>query len=146
MTSLHDAGDYRGPAPVVHPETEPHWRGLGAGELRLQRCLDCGTVRFPLAPVCWRCLSTDLEWVPVATTGTVSAAVTVVRATGDPLWADEVPYVTAQVDMEDGLRLPGRVMCEPGTVVDPGTPVEAAYLRAEDGVGVLCFVPAEAVA
>lgn len=143
MSTLRHAGEYRGPAPVVHPETEAHWRGLGSGELLLQQCGGCGTVRFPLAPACWSCLRVEHEWVPVQTTGTVSSAVTIVRATGDPLWAGEVPYVTAQVDMDGGQRLPGRVVCEPGAEVSRGTPVQAAYLSAEDGIGVLCFVPVE---
>lgn len=142
MTALQRAGDYRGPQPVVHPETEPFWRGVGAGELRLQRCIDCGTVRFPVAPVCWACLSDGSAWVPVPTTGSVAASVRVHRATGDPRWGPEAPYVTAQVDMDGGVRLPGRVMGEP----DPpprGTRVRAAYLDAGDGIGVICFLPTE---
>lgn len=141
MSRLRQVGAHRGPAPVVHPETEPFWRGLGEGRLRLQRCTACGTVRFPLGPVCWRCGSFDLEWTDVATTGTVSAAVTVRRATGDPLWAGEVPLVSAQVDMDlVGVRLPGRILCDPYAPPPHGTPVEAAYLSTDDGYGVLCFV------
>ncbi|GEL22697.1 hypothetical protein PSU4_16510 [Pseudonocardia sulfidoxydans NBRC 16205] len=140
MSRLRRVGEHRGPAPVVHPETEPFWRGLGEGRLQLQRCTTCGTVRFPLGPVCWRCGGFGHDWTDVATTGTVSAAVTVRRATGDPLWAGEVPLVSAQVDMSDGLRLPGRVLCDPDAPPPHGTPVEAAYLATEDGFGVLCFV------
>jgi uncharacterized OB-fold protein len=142
MSALRQVGEYRGPGPVVHPESEPFWRGLGEGRLELQRCDSCGTVRFPLAPVCWNCGSLDYTWAPVATEGTVSAAVTVHRATGNQLWAQEVPFVTAQVDMADGHRLPGRVVVpDPAAGVAAGTPVEAAYLTADDGIGVLCFVP-----
>ncbi|GAY12161.1 Zn-ribbon domain-containing OB-fold protein [Pseudonocardia sp. N23] len=140
MSRLRQAGIHRGPAPVVHPETERFWRGLGQGRLQLQRCTTCGTVRFPLGPVCWKCGGFGHEWADVATTGTVSAAVTVRRATGDPVWADEVPLVSAQVDMDDGHRLPGRVLCDPDAPPPHGTPVEAAYLATDDGYGVLCFL------
>ena len=141
MSDLRNVGEYRGPAPVVHPESEPFWRGLGEGELKLQHCAACNTIRFPIAPVCWNCGSLDHEWVAVPTDGTISAAVTVRRATGDQLWAKEVPFVTAQVDMEGGRRLPGRVICDPDADLKHGTPVQAAYLAAEGGYGVLCFVP-----
>lgn len=141
MSALKNVGEYRGPEPVVHPESEPFWRGIGEGTLRLQQCGSCATIRFPVAPVCWNCGSLEYEWVPVPTTGAVSAAVTVRRATGDQLWAQEVPFVTAQVDMEGGHRLPGRVIG--AGEVGPGTPVEAAYLAAAHGYGVLCFVPRE---
>jgi uncharacterized protein len=140
MPSLTRAGDYRGPAPVVHPESAPFWHGLGEGRLELQKCDSCGTVRWPIAPVCWNCTSLDATWTPVATSGTVSAAVTVRRATGNQVWAEVVPFVSAMVDMADGLRLPGRILAE--SDVPAGTPVEAAWLDAGDGIGVLCFVPA----
>jgi uncharacterized protein len=143
-TTLPRMGEYRGPAPVVHPESEAFWRGLGEGRLTLQRCARCATVRFPVAPLCWHCGALEHEWVPVATRGTVSAAVTVHRATGDQRWAAEVPFVTAQVDTADGHRLPGRVLDPDGATPDPapghGTPVHAGYLEAPDAVGVLCFV------
>ena len=137
---LPRAGVYSGPPPVVHPETEAHWRGLAKGHLLLQRCRDCSTLRFPLAPVCWACLSAEADWVPAPTQGTVGAAVTVNRATGDQRWAAEVPFVVAQVDLPEGIRLPGRVVdADPATPLKRGTPVSAAFLDAGDGVGVLCF-------
>ena len=139
---LPRVGEYRGPQPVVHPETEPFWRAVGVGELRLQQCGECGTVRFPVAPMCWSCLSGDAEWVAVPTTGSVAASVTVHRATGDPLWGPEAPFVTAQVDMDGGVRLPGRVVGERHPL-GRGTRVHAAYLDAGDGIGVLCFQPME---
>lgn len=143
MAVLRKAGVYRGPAPVVHPESEPFWRGLGQGALRLQQCGACRTIRFPIAPACWNCGSLDHDWVDVPASGTVSATVTVRRATGDQRWAQEVPFVTAQVDMEGGRRLPGRVICDPDAAPSPGTPVEAAYLEVDGGYGVLCFIPKE---
>jgi len=143
MAALKNAGVHRGPAPVVHPESEPFWRGLGEGALRLQHCGSCATIRFPVAPVCWNCGATEHTWAEVPADGKVLTAVTVHRATGDQRWAQEVPFVAAQVDMEHGGRLPGRVICDAADAVPPGTPVEAAYLEAEGGYGVLCFIPKE---
>jgi uncharacterized OB-fold protein len=125
---------------VVHPETETHWRGLARGHLLLQRCRACRALRFPLAPVCHACLSAEADWVPAPTEGTVSAAVTVHRATGDQRWAEQVPFVVAQVDMPEGIRLPGRIVdADPATPPKRGTRVSAAFLDAGGGVGVLCF-------
>jgi uncharacterized OB-fold protein len=140
MSELREVGRYNGPALVVHPESEPFWRELGAGRLRLQQCRGCTTKRFPIAPVCWSCGSLEYDWAGISTAGTISAAVTVRRATGDQVWAAEVPYIIAQVDMEGALRLPGRVICDPAADVSHGTPVRAAFLAADDDYGVLCFV------
>lgn len=139
MTRLTKAGDYHGPDLVIHPETEPFYTALAQGSLKLQKCRACDTIRFPIAPVCYECGSMDYEWTEVPTGGTVSAAVEMQRATGNPIWAAEVPFIAAQVDMEGGRRLPGRVICSCGNATQHGEPVTAAYLAANGGHGVLCF-------
>lgn len=140
MTTLAAVGAYKGPAPVIHPESEPFWRGLGEGRLSLQQCESCRTVRWPVAPACFNCGSLDYEWTEVPGEGTVSAAIVIERATGDPVWSQEVPFITAMVDMADGRRLPGRVLCDCGRGHKHAEPVTAAYFSTEDGYGVLCFV------
>lgn len=62
-------------------------------------------------------------------------------ATGDARWGSQVPYVTAQIDMDGGVCLPGRVMGNPDS--PPRGTGSATYLDAGDGVGVLCFLPME---
>lgn len=112
-----------GPAPVVHPENEGFWNALKEGGLRLQQCAGCGTIRFPVAPSCWRCLSFEHSWVDVDADGTVAAATEIVRATGNPVWQDATPYLTGLVDTRAGVRLPGRILCTCGAASRHGTPV-----------------------
>jgi uncharacterized OB-fold protein len=140
MPSLSCAGEYRGPALVVHPETESFWRNLGQGELTLPKCSSCGLIRFPIAPVCYRCGSLAYDWVAVPGDGRVNVAVEMKRATGNPIWNGEVPFITGQIDMADGRRLPGRVLCDCGEATKHGESVTAAYLSADGGYGVLCFL------
>src|SRR5690349_5090377 len=102
------------PDPVVHPETDGFWTGLAEGELRVQACTRCGTLRFPFASVCHVCLSFESTWQPIDPAGTVAAAVVVHRATGGRDWAAHVPFVSGLVDLEHGLRLPGRILCTCG--------------------------------
>jgi uncharacterized protein len=142
VATLASAGKYVGPKPSVHPESEAFWHGIGQGELKLQQCSECQTIRWPIAPVCYNCLSMDAEWVPAPTDGTISAAVRVERATGNQIWTTVTPFITGMVDMNGGHRLPGRIFCECGEALKHGTPVTAAYLEADDGVGVLCFTHA----
>jgi uncharacterized OB-fold protein len=118
------------PEPLVHPDTAPFWEGLEAGELRVQRCSSCGTYRFPFAPVCHRCLSFELTWEPIAVVGTVATAVRVQRATGDAAWGAHVPFISGNVDVEHGLRLPGRILCPCGEALRRGTPVRVVLLTA----------------
>ena len=50
------------PVPVPTPETQPFWDGCAAGELRIQRCDDCGRPYFYPRPVCPACGSRNVRW------------------------------------------------------------------------------------
>jgi uncharacterized OB-fold protein len=41
--------------PQVTPDTAFFWDGTAAGELRIQRCAQCGAVRHPPGPMCPAC-------------------------------------------------------------------------------------------
>lgn len=86
--------------------SRPFWDGLAAGELRLPYCGACQAVFFHPRPACPRCWSEDIDWRPAPTGGTVYA-VTSVHVPFDP--SVEVPYMVAVVDLDAGVRLPGRV-------------------------------------
>ena len=47
--------------PQPTPETQHFWDGTKLGELRLQRCKDCGHVYFPPRPLCPECRSHEVE-------------------------------------------------------------------------------------
>jgi len=130
------------PGPLIHPETEPFWAALSAGELRVQACSACGTHRYPFAPVCFKCRSFESSWEPVTGEGTVAAAVRVRRATGDRAWSDHVPFMSGIVDMEHGLRLPGRIVCSCGEAIMRGTPVRAVVMVSVERADVLGFAHA----
>ncbi|MFY9933706.1 MAG: zinc ribbon domain-containing protein [Streptosporangiaceae bacterium] len=49
----------------------PHWEGLRAGEVRVQRCAGCGLWIWAPRPLCPRCHGFDLRWPAVDPAGTV---------------------------------------------------------------------------
>ena len=118
------------PEPMVHPDTAEFWAGLEASELRVQRCSACGTHRFPFAPICHVCGSFEVSWEAVPPQGTVATAVRVERATGDAAWAAHVPFISGNVHVAHGLRLPGRILCECGEALRRGTPLRVVLLVA----------------
>ena len=127
------------PDPVVHPEVEGFWSGLEASELRVQVCHRCGTRRVPFAPVCFSCRSFEFSWEAISPEGTIAAAVVVHRATGDREWSAHVPFVSGLVDMEHGLRLPGRIACTCGKATHRGAPVRAVIMAAPGRIPVHGF-------
>ncbi len=127
-------------APLIHPETAPFWKRLELGVFTVQVCADCGTRRFPPAPVCAGCLSTAFTYAELdEIAGTVVSAISVVRATGGAEWAALVPYRVGMVELPDSLRMPGRIMCACGLADQPGTPVRMCRIRADGGTYVWAF-------
>jgi uncharacterized protein len=49
----------------------PHWDGLRAGRLVLQRCRDCARWTWSAQPICPECHSFDMGWEQVDPVGTV---------------------------------------------------------------------------
>jgi uncharacterized OB-fold protein len=49
----------------------PHWEGLRAAEVRVQRCTPCGHWIWAPQPLCPRCHSFDLTWTATEAAGTV---------------------------------------------------------------------------
>lgn len=86
--------------------SQPFWDGLAAGELRLPYCTRCEAAFFHPRLCCPRCWSEDITWMPASGRGTVYA-VTTVHVAFDSAFA--VPYTVALVDLDEGVRLPGRI-------------------------------------
>jgi uncharacterized OB-fold protein len=95
-------------APAARPLPNPHepamegfWQASVRNILVVQRCLDCGDVRFPPLPICPRCWSERQEWEPTAPTGTVYSYVVYHRALS-AAFADEIPYAIGRVKITAG--------------------------------------------
>ncbi len=58
-------------APQPTADDRHYWEGIAAGQLLLQRCSDCQTMRHPPRPMCGACNSLRWETFPSALTGTV---------------------------------------------------------------------------
>lgn len=88
--------------PLGDPTHEPFWEAASRGVLVVQRCGSCGHHQFYGRPICLRCDSDSVAWVPVQGHGTVYSATRVRRS-----WAPdvEVPYAVAIVELDEGPRL-----------------------------------------
>jgi uncharacterized protein len=101
------------PVPVPTPETQPFWDGCTAGELRIQRCTDCGKPYFYPRPVCPDCGSANVEWFTASGRATLYSYVINHRAA--PGFADDAPYAIAVVQLEEGPRMMTNILGLPAT-------------------------------
>ena len=120
---------YAKPLPAPDADTRPYWEACKAHELRAQRCSSCGTFRWPPRGLCPNCRSWESTWEKLPGTGIVSSYV-VVHHVVVPAFADDAPYVLAQVTLDgtDGLvRMTSNVIDCPWEDVRVGMPVTVAF-------------------
>jgi uncharacterized protein len=118
------------PLPKITADTRPFWEGCLAGELRYQRCGECGEAQFPPGTVCTHCHAADLSWQVSAGTGLVYSFTVVARAPTVEFKAD-APYVVALVDMAEGFRMMLNIRNVPPETVTIGMPVRVIYEATE---------------
>ena len=92
-----------GTVPVPTPETETFWAGTLAGELRVQRCNNCGRYYFYPRPFCRYCQSFDVAWHAVSGGGKLISYIINYRPL-PPAEADQ-PQVIAIVELDEGPRM-----------------------------------------
>lgn len=130
------------PLPIVNDENRPFWTAAARGELCMQRCLACGHIRFPIQPLCPRCLGDESDWATLSGRAEILAKVVYHRAF-HPAYAQDVPYNLVLVQLAEGPRMYGNVVGADGTAGpvagEPvvGDQVEAVFESVADGL----FVP-----
>jgi len=130
------------PIPVPNEDSKPYWEGCNAGKLLIQRCKACATPRFYPRIVCGSCGSMDSDWIETTGRGSVFSYSIIHRAPS-PAFKDDVPYVLAIVELEEGVRMMTNVVkCDVSTVAI-GMPVQVVFDRVSEEIAVPKFVPAE---
>ncbi len=88
--------------------------------------------------MCPVCQATETRWIESTGRGTVYSWL-VVHHPVNPVLADQVPYVVAMIDLEEGVRVVGNVEgCDPDSVA-AGTRVELFFEDHEDGMRIPNF-------
>ncbi|MBI4283567.1 MAG: Zn-ribbon domain-containing OB-fold protein [Chloroflexi bacterium] len=102
-TKRKKSAKYKKPLPLLeNPElTQPFWEAAKRHELVLPRCRKCGNFHFYPRHACPVCLSPELEYAPVSGKGRLYSF-TVVRQPANPVFNDDVPYIYAVVQLNEG--------------------------------------------
>ena len=131
---------YDKPLPHITALARPFWEGTREHELRLQRCRACGSFQFPPQVLCRSCLTEEQDWTPTSGRATVYSFV-VQHRPATPAFVDDVPYVVAVVELDEGpLMLTNIVGCVPDAV-KVGMPVEVTFVDATDEITLYPFRP-----
>jgi len=132
---------YSKPLPFIDEEMRPWWEALQRHELYIQKCRDCGDLRFHPRALCTNCLSSRTEWVRCSGRGTVYTF-TATYQNQAPGFRESLPYIMAWIELQEGLKmLTNLVECRPEEV-KIGMPVEVVYEDVTPQVTLAKFRPA----
>lgn len=103
--------EYNKPLPRPHDIelTRPYWDAAKRHELVMPRCKKCDHLFFYPRSECPRCFSTDIEWTKVSGQGRLHSF-TIVRQPANPVFFEDVPYVYALVQLNEGPRMISNVV------------------------------------
>lgn len=129
------------PLPKPYTDTAPYWEAARQQQLLIQKCLDCGLYQFYPRGVCKSCLSSSLSWFQAAGRGTIYSFTVNYRAP-HPGFVDDLPFVTAIVELQEGVRMMTNIVqCNPEQVTI-GMPVRVVFEQVTEAVTLPKFRPA----
>jgi uncharacterized OB-fold protein len=132
--------EYRKPLPVVSPESQLFWEVCRRHELVIQRCDQCRSFVFPPRVICSECLGTALRWTKVTGRGRVFTYAVYHRVYHEA-FAQDIPYVVAIVELEEGVRLLSNIVGCPPDQVHCEMPVEVVFEDVTETVTLFKFRP-----
>lgn len=126
--------------PLPQPTLDNHefYEAAQRGELRFQRCADCGTWRHYPRPVCPECLSTRLSWERASGRGTIYTW-TIVHGPTLPAFQDDLPYNVVDVLTDEGIHFQSQVLDCPPEEIYAGMPVEAVFVPVTEDMTLVKF-------
>jgi uncharacterized OB-fold protein len=128
------------PLPQPDNVSAPYWQAAAEGRLLVQECPACGQRQFYPRALCTSC-GGEPEWLECSGRGTVHTF-TVVRQYGARPFRDELPYVIAMVELEEGPMMLGAITDCDVDDVSIEMPVVVHYIKAADDVGIPYWRPA----
>lgn len=125
------------PLPSIDPDTAPYWRAAKEHRLSLMRCVETQRFIHPPGPGSPFTGGTETEWVDLGSdiTGTLYSYIVVYRAFARG-FAEDVPYVTALVDIDQapGARIIANILDADPETLTIGQPLRMTWIDVTEDV------------
>lgn len=102
---------YKKPIPVPQGESDYYWEKAKAGELWLRQCNDCNTAYFYPRDISPCCFSKNTSWIQASGKATLFTYA-IVHRPPHPGFGEDIPFVTAIVELEEGPKMATNVIIE----------------------------------
>jgi uncharacterized protein len=122
------------PHPLPDSRTAQFWEAAAEGRLLIQECGDCHALQFYPRGHCVRCFGSDVGWREASGRATLHTYSVVLRT-----WSEELPYVFAIVDLEEGVRMTSRVVDVDPERVRCDMPLQVVFRQLDQAGPVMPF-------
>ena len=126
------------PLPQPGLDNREFYEAAKRGELRFQRCADCGAWRHYPRPLCPRCLSRRHAWERASGRGRVYTW-TIVHGPTPPAFQDQLPYNVVDVLMDEGVHFQSQLLDCPPEEIRADLPVEAVFVPVSEDLSLVKF-------
>jgi uncharacterized OB-fold protein len=126
------------PSPEQTFDAASYLAAAAQHRLELSECDSCHTVFHYPRDICPSCAQWTIRPITASGRGTIYSF-TVVHRAPQPAFADDVPYVLALVDTEEGARIFARIAVPNPEAVRIGLPVRAAFEPIDDQSAIVVF-------
>jgi len=130
--------DYKKPLPHLDEENRWFFEACARHQLVLQKCSSCGTVRFYPRALCPSCMSSKTDYLRASGRGRVYTF-TVTYQNQAPGFRDELPYVMAYVELDEGPRILTNIINTPPGEVKIDLPVEVVFEDIDENLAIPKF-------
>lgn len=114
------------PPPVIDVDSQPFWEAARQGRFVVNRCRTC---RRALIPPMERCpCGEETSFETASGFGEIYSFI-VVRHPSVPAFVADIPYVVALIELDEGARLPGRLLEATGPDVKIGERVSVELIE-----------------
>ncbi|MEY3952658.1 MAG: hypothetical protein RL320_1460 [Pseudomonadota bacterium] len=124
------------PAPGISDDTRFFWDGASRGQLMVQRCTSCQTLRHPPGPACPQCHSLEWDTLEASGKGTLYSYVVMHYPEVPPF---SYPNPIGLIELEEGTRLIAGLKGFDAQQHPIGTPVLVQFETVETTQGPMTF-------
>jgi uncharacterized OB-fold protein/acyl dehydratase len=110
QAAVPEAGAPAQPQRIAAPRGHDNgwwWEAIDRGELMIQKCSQCNTLRHPPRPMCGECRSVEWEPEPCRGTGSVHSYVIMHHP---PMPGYDFPVAVALIDLDEGTRIVANIV------------------------------------
>jgi len=132
---------YEKPLPNLNESTGPFWDYCKKRELRMQKCAQCGHLRYPPSIICPKCHSMEAEWARLSGKGKVYSFA-VFHQVYHKGFANDIPYAVAIIELDEGPRMLSNVSGRKPEDLTIDMPVEVYFEDVTEEFALPKFRPA----